>query len=178
METPIQLLPLNCIRCGTPIPAAPDEVAWACENCGQGQQLQADGLHPLEIHYAQGIPASRKGRPFWVCEGRVTLKRDTYGRGKARGESARFWYAPRKFVIPAFDYPLEDFTRDGVRWLSAPPEMEPGPAVPFEPVTVPTEDVQPWAEFLIVAVEAGFKDKIKNLTFNLQLSPPQLWILP
>ncbi len=178
MEIPVELVPLNCIRCGTPLPAEIDEVAWACEQCEQGQQLGDQGLLPLEIRYSQGIAANRIGKPFWICEGRVTLQRDTYGRAKSETEAQQFWSQPHKFIIPAFPYPPDKFANDGVQWLENPPEMRPGPWVRFEPVTVAVEDVPAWAEFLVVALEAERKDKVKKIAFDLKLDEPQLWILP
>jgi hypothetical protein len=38
--------------------------------------------------------------------------------------------------------------------------------------------VQAFAEFLILAVEAARKDKVKEIRFELELQPPTLWILP
>ena len=178
MEVPVELIALNCIRCGTPIPAEIDEVAWACEQCDQGQQLGESGLLPLEIHYAQGIAPNQKGKPFWVCEGRVTLQRDTYGQAKSETEAQQFWSQPRKFVIPAFLYPVDEFSNDGVRWLQNPPMLQPGPVAQFEPATVAVEDVRTWAEFLVMALEAARKDKVKTIEFKLALLEPQLWILP
>lgn len=40
------------------------------------------------------------------------------------------------------------------------------------------EDIQPVAEFVVMAIEAGRKDMLKNLRFTLKLSLPSLWILP
>ena len=178
MEVPVELVPLNCIRCGMPLPAEVDEVAWVCEQCEQGQQLGEAGLLPLEIHYSQEISPHQKGRPFWVGEGRVTLQRDTFGRGQSEKDSQQFWSQPHKFIIPAFLYPLDEFSRLGLQWLQTPPVLQPGLRVRFESVTVPAEDVQIWAEFLVVALEAERKDKIKKLAFTLDLGEPQLWVLP
>ena len=178
MEIPVELVALNCIRCGTPIPAEVEEVAWVCEQCDQGQQLGENGLLPLEIHYAPGITPNQKGKPFWVCEGNITLQRDTYGRAKSEKEAQQFWNQPRKFVIPAFPYPVDEFANDGIYWLQNPKILKSGPVVQFEPVTVPAEDVRIWAEFLVMALEADRKDKVKKIQFKLELADPQLWILP
>lgn len=179
MEIPVELVPLNCIRCGTSIQAQVDEVAWVCHQCEKGQQLGDDGLIPLQVHYSLRIKPSQKGHPFWVCEGRVTIDRNTYGSfGKKTKDALRFWEQPRQFIIPAFPYPLDEFSRRGVQWLQKPPAMEPGLIADFEPVTVAAEDVSAWAEFLVIALEAERKDKVKNIKFNLQLGEPQLWILP
>jgi hypothetical protein len=179
MEIPVELVPLNCIRCGTAIPAEIDEVAWVCHQCEQAQQLGDQGLLPLKIHFAQGIPPSRKGRPFWVSEGRVNITRDTYGSlGKNAKDALQFWEKVRQFIIPAFPYPLDDFASKGVQWLRTPPALKPGPAVDFESVTIAADDVPGWAEFLVMALEAERKDKVKKIVFNLKLEEPQLWILP
>lgn len=179
METPVELVPLNCIRCGTPIPAEVDEVAWVCHQCEKGQQLSDDGLIPLRVNYSLSVKPNQKGRPFWVCEGRVTLDRNTYGSiGKKTNDALRFWEEPRQFIIPAFPYPLGKFSSMGVKWLQNPPAMEPGLIVDFEPVTVAAEDVSAWAEFLVIALEAERKDKVKKIEFNLNLGEPQLWVLP
>lgn len=179
METPVELVPLNCIRCGTSIPAEVDEVAWVCRQCEKGQQLSDEGLVPLQINYSLSVKPTEKGRPFWVCEGRVTLARNTYGStGKNSDDALQFWEQPRMFIIPAFSYTLGEFSRVGVKWLQTPPAMEPGLIVDFEPVTVAAEDVSAWAEFLVIALEAERKDKMRKLEFELNLGEPQLWILP
>ena len=179
METPVELVPLNCIQCGASIPAADDEVAWVCYQCDQGQHLGVDGLLPLEIHYATGLRPPKKGYPFWVCQGRVTIDRDTYGTfGKKDNEALNFWKEPRQFIIPAFSYPLEEFSQKGVQWLQRPPLMQTGPPSAFEPATVAADDVSAWAEFLVIALEAERKDKVKKIVFNLKLNQPELWVLP
>jgi hypothetical protein len=179
METPVELVPLNCIRCGTSIPADVNEVAWACKQCDQGQQLGEQGLIPLQIHYSQGIKSSQKGRPFWVCEGRVSIDRNTYGTfGKKTKDALQFWEQPRPFIIPAFPYPLDEFSRKGVQWLQKPPVLQPGPVADFDPVVVAADDVSAWAEFLVIALEAERKDKVKKIAFRLDLGEPLLWVLP
>ena len=80
MTAPVELFPLRCLRCDTPIPAEPDEVAWTCAQCGQGLLLYKNQeLVPINIHYTPAIPANGKGRPFWVTIGRGTLSRQVYG---------------------------------------------------------------------------------------------------
>jgi hypothetical protein len=178
MEIPVELVPLNCIGCGTAIPAQVDEVAWVCRQCEKGQQLGEDGLIPLQVTYSQHIKPPQKGRPFWVCEGLVTLDRNTYNSfGKKNEAALRFWGQPRQFFIPAFSYPLGKFARSGVLWLREPPVLEPGLIVDFDPVTIAASDVRSWAEFLVIAIEAERKDQVKKIEFSLELGEPRLWIL-
>ena len=181
MDQPIELVPLVCVQCSTPIPAESDQVAWVCAQCGQGMLLDLEkGLAQLNVHYAAGIPQNTQGRPFWVCDGKVTIQqRETYGSSrKGANEANAFWANHRRFFVPAFAGTLEERLEGATRLLTHPPTVQPGPAVPFEPVLLPLEDVQSAAEFIVVAIEAGRKDRLKTVNFNLELSPPALWILP
>lgn len=178
MDQSIDLVPLVCMKCNTRIPAEINEVAWVCEQCGQGLLLdQIKGLVPQEVNYASEIVPNTKGKPYWVAEGHVSdLKRETYD--QQSGEAEQFWSQPHRFFIPAYTSTLEDLLRQATALLLQPPTLQPGPSVHFEPVTMPVEDVMAGAEFIVMAIEAGRKDKLKNVDFALQLSSPVLWILP
>ena len=178
MDRPVELIPLVCIKCSTPIPAEPQEVAWVCSLCGQGMLLQEQqGLTGLQVNYAEGIPPGCNGRPFWVTEGSITLMRETYSGNKDR-EAQEFWKRPHTFFVPAFACNLESLLSLGTQLLLNPPAYQPGLPCPFEPVVLPLEDVQATADFIVMAIEAGRKDKLKKVDFSLQLANPSLWILP
>lgn len=179
MSAPV-LIPILCPHCQTPLPALPDEVGWVCATCGQATVLdeaQPAGLRPIHIQYAAGIPANDKGRPFWICVGSVAIRRDTYSGDKSR-ESQQFWGTGRFFYIPAFNCPLEQLVSLGVDLVGRQPALQPGSPAWFLPITVSLDDVRPLAEFIILGVEAARSDKIKGLSFNLNLTDPELWILP
>ena len=180
MDRSIELIPLVCLRCSTSIPAEPEEVAWVCAQCGQGMHLdQNNGLQPLEVSFSAAILPGKTGRPFWVTRATVSLARQTYGSGDRQlHESEEFWRIPRTFFVPAFTTTLENLLDQAAGHLLKPPDLIPGPAAPFEPVTLQLEDVQAGVEFIVVAVEAGRKDRLKKLDLNLQITPPSLWILP
>jgi hypothetical protein len=114
-----------------------------------------------------------------VTEGQVNLQRDVYrSSGKSAQEAVQFWSSPRRFLIPAYTLPQEDLLAQTTRFLIQPPALKSGPQAPFEPVTLSMEDIQPVAEFIVMAIEAGRKDMLKNIHFTLDLSTPSLWILP
>jgi len=167
------------MKCSTPVPAEPDEVAWVCAQCGQGLLLfQEKELVDIEVNYAAGISPNIKGKPLWVAEGRVSVQRQSYGSsGKPTSESQRFWEQPRRFFVPAYSSSLEELLSVANTLLLQPPALQPGPTVPFEPVTLATEDIFPAAEFIVVAIEASRKDKLKQVDFELKLEPPKLWVL-
>lgn len=179
MDKLVGLVPLLCVNCQTPVPAEPDERAWVCGQCGQGLLLDEErGLLPLDVHYAASIPPDGKGKPFWVAEGRVGLERETFDRSTEGEAAQREWGDARRFFVPAYSCPMHKLLNQGMYYLAFPPQMEAGEAVSFEPVTLSLKDVQALVEFIVLAVEAKRKDQLKRVEINLQLDPPELWILP
>ncbi len=178
MDQPVSLLPLVCPQCATPVPAGTDERAWVCAQCGKGLALDEErGLAPLAVHYSARIPRGGSGKPFWMALGSIRLQRETFAGDKDR-DAERFWSQPRRFFVPAFDCPLETQLSLGNQMLLQPPDLQEGPAAPFEAVTVGPEDVKALAEFIAMTIEAGRDDKLKEVRFTLDLAEPELWILP
>ena len=180
MDQTIQLVPLVCLKCSAPIPAEPGQVAWACGQCGQAMALDtARGLVPIEIYYAVRAGSGAPGRPFWVADGTVALRRTAYkpNSGSTR-DAEQFWSTPRRFFIPAYRLDTETFLKTGAALLERPPAFQPGAPFPFEPVVLAMEDLQPVGEFLVMGIEAARKDAIREVAFSLRLSPPSLWVLP
>lgn len=178
MDRRVELVPLVCMQCGTPIPAEPDQVAWACGQCGQGMLLDNNqGLVGLKISYSADIPAGGSGKPYWVVEGKVMLNRETY-RGDNNRESQQFWSQPRRFFVPAFACPLDTLVQLGAAYLAKSPEYQKGTPAPFDPVVLSMEDVRYALEFIVVGIEAGRKDIMKGVKFSLELTQPELWVLP
>ena len=173
----VELIPMQCVKCQQALAAQPDEVVWVCPNCGQGQILSDEkGLLPQTVHYAAGIPANMTGKPIWVAAGQVTLQRETY-KGNEEHDMEQFWAQPRWFFIPAYSLTLEQVSTTGVSLLKQPlPMQEVRTRSPFLPVTIHPEDIRPLAEFILLAVEAERKDQLRNLTYDLRLDPPDLWI--
>jgi len=180
VDRPVELIPLVCPKCGLPVPAEADEVAWVCSQCGQCMLLDEEkGLLPLKVDYSAHIAAGISGRPFWTAQGQVTLKRESYGSsGKENSQAQEFWSQPRTFFIPAYSCTLEALLAAGVSAMQQPPLLEAGPAVAFEPVTLSPQNAAAAADFIVMAIEAGRQDKLKRVEFTLSLSPLSLWILP
>jgi len=178
MARPIELIPLLCLQCSARLPAQPGETAWVCAQCGQGQQLdEKAGLLPLSVHYAAGIEPASGGSPYWVVEGQAVIDRKTYSGNEERA-AFQFWNQARRFIIPAFDCSLEMLLTQGMAFLRQPPPLAEGAPAPFSPVTLARDDVSSVAEFIVVAIEAERKDKVKEIQFKLTLGDPVLWILP
>jgi hypothetical protein len=179
MSTLIELLPLVCTRCQTAIPAKPNEIAWVCQQCGQGLVFSEEkGAVPLVINFAAGISAGKAGVPFWVATGQVQVQRQIFGGGDQARDAYLFWQAPHRFFIPAYDISIDQMVDLGTRLLQQNPALQAGSPSAFLPVTLNIEDVRPAAEFIVIGIEAARKDKIKEIQFTLNLSSPELWILP
>ena len=182
----VELIPMQCVHCQNPIPAQPDEVFWVCATCGQAQLLSDErGLLPETIHYASGVPqkvagstaTSAAGKPVWVVAGQVLLSRQTYNGDNSR-DMQQFWAQPRRFFIPAYTLPLDQLVNACVSMLRQPPALPEGTSLAaFYPVTVHAEDLQALAEYAVLAVEADRKDMLKELTFQVQLGAPEMWVI-
>jgi hypothetical protein len=183
MSQPVELVPMYCLKCQTPVPAKVEETVWVCSACGQGMLLDSDkGLVAQEIHTSTGTPGTGAqgvpGHPYWVATGRVSLNRSTFSGDQTR-EMLAFWAQPRRFIIPAYALELEEITRMGVNLVRQSPVLTPAASTAtFKPVVLMPEDLRPLAEFIILSIEAERKDSLKELTFTLDLEPPELWILP
>jgi hypothetical protein len=175
----ISLVLLKCIKCGTPVPAEEDEVAWVCAQCGQGLQLGETRLEPLAVQWAAPKPGKLNldWRPFWVFTGTVAFKkRESYGSSKKPDE---LWNSPRRFYVPAFALPLpqlEDLAAELTRQQVA---LTPGqPQGTLQHCTMEAADAREATEFIVLTIEAEARDKLKQIEFTLTLSAPDLWLLP
>jgi hypothetical protein len=178
MSASVELVLLKCVRCGTPVPAEEDEVAWVCANCGQGQQLTADGLAPLAVEFAAPRAGARVARwlPFWVFAGSVTFQqRESYG-GHSRPDD--LWAAPRRLFVPAFNCDLSRLETLGAALTRRQVTPARGPAAPLAGCTLLPGDAHAAAEFVVLTIEAERKDKLRAIAFSLNLAAPELWVLP
>ena len=194
-QNAVRLIPLMCVKCQAPIAAKAEEVAWVCQQCGQGLILDSapagkSAACAQDVFFSAAIPPGKSGRPFWVSSGRVTItRRETY-KGNESRSAQEFWSAARLFYIPGWDAALEDIVSNGVQLLKTPRNsnsernsnsdfaMQSGSPAPFLPVVTLPVDMKALAEFMVVSIEAGRNDALKHIEFDLELASPQLWVLP
>jgi hypothetical protein len=179
MSVAARLIPLLCPKCQTPVPAQPDEVAWVCEQCRAGMLLSEEkGAVSLDVFFSASISQNGIGRPFWVARGLVRPLARTMYRGDSSKDMQSYWSQPRLFYLPAYACSLDDMLAAGNKLLREPVTMQPGSPTRFQPVVLLPEDARPVAEFIVMSVEAARSDSLKELRFDLELDPSQLWILP
>jgi hypothetical protein len=56
--------------------------------------------------------------------------------------------------------------------------LQAGTPTAFIPVTLAASDLAAAAQFLIMTIEAGRKDRLKSVNISINLGMPALWILP
>jgi len=180
MTTSVQLIALKCLRCAELIPAEENEVAWVCGQCSQGVQLTDDGLAPLDVNWAAAKEKASAVRwlPFWVFDGAVTFSRRK-SFGLLQHGPDKLWEARRRFYVPAFSASLEqletlgaDLTRKQVQLKADRPAGGLNGCVMFP------QDARQAIEFIVLTIEAERKDKLREVDFSLDLSQPDLWVLP
>lgn len=177
MTAPVELVPLQCIRCRTRLPAEEGQAAWLCPACGLGQRLEEPGaLRAVEIRFAAASGASVRWYPFWRLPATVrVVERETYGSGQPPD---RRWETPQEFLLPAFETSAEEAAQWGVRFLQQPIAPAVGPLAPMPAVTVPPEEAQAYAEFVVMRLEADRRDHLKSLRVVFDFGPAELWCLP
>ena len=168
---------LMCVRCATPVPAEPDEIAWICQNCGQGLLLdEMVGLKAITVHAASSGRPAGTWRPFWAVMGRVRIRRrESYGRDAA--PDAR-WNEPVRFVLPAYATSVEQAVALGVGFLRRPPALSEGDPQPLQGATVLPDQLAPLARFVVLSIEAEREDSLEVIEFTVELDAPELWCLP
>jgi hypothetical protein len=176
MTSPVALVPLRCLRCETPIPAEPDEVAWTCAQCGQGCCFTKSRLVTINIHYSQR--SCKWQRPAIL----VTItghSRQVYGGGSGKMLEGGTILGNRPAVChPAFTCPLDTLLSLATQFLNQPPALQDGPTARYAPVSLSPEDAPALAEYIVMAVEAGRRDNLKAAEVSVYLEPPDLWVLP
>lgn len=178
MSQSISLVPMYCPNCGFPIKAQIEEIAWICTQCLEGVLLNNQNQLVLtKVQFQQSGQGANEGFPYWVTTIKVALNRETL-RGNLSDEMLQFWQTPRTVFIPAFDLELEEMLRRAEVLIKNPPSLFTGSAIAFKPVVLSPYDLKAYIEFLVMQIEAGRQDDLKQLTFELQLDEPALWILP
>jgi hypothetical protein len=179
MSQGVRLIPLLCSRCQTPVPAKPDEVAWVCEQCGQGLLLNEEkGAVPQDIFFSTAIAQNGSGWPYWVSRAQVTItKRETYSGNQMKAAMA-FWATAHLFFVHASRQSIDEIVSTGVKLLRNPVGMQAGGRTRLSPVVLPPGDLRALAEFMVMSIEADRSDAMRELQFKLDIDPPQLWVLP
>jgi hypothetical protein len=177
----MKLLLLRCPQCNQALSPGNDDVVIQCPNCRSAVAIGDGGLSLLPVLYAAASQTPETWLPFWVCRGHVTIQtRRTQGGRSADEESRAFWGRPRQVYIPAWACPLDE-ARELIRQLLVDqPRLtaaQPGEAT-FTSATIAPEDGRKLLDLVIVGIEAGRRDWLQDLSYDLRLDSQVLWLLP
>lgn len=179
----MKLLLLRCPKCNFALSPGQDDQVVQCPNCRGAVAIHEGGLALLAAQYVRPtVETPPLWLPFWVYRGKVTIKeRKTQGGRSAEKDAQAFWAQPRQVYIPAWACELVE-ARDIVEiMLEKQPAMEaiiPPEGAAFEPAVVTTADARKLLELVIVSIEAGRRDWMESLDFDLRLDSEALWLLP
>lgn len=178
----MKLLLLRCPQCGQPL--APEQqavVVMGCPNCGAAVAIDEQGLSLVEVRYAASTATDRW--PFWLFNGQVLLdKRETQGgKRSATKDAQKFWSVPRRFYLPAWELNWQEAKKWALQLLEEQPVLR-AIARPndgrFREATVAAADAEKLIRLLVLTMEAARGDWLEDISFRLQLDPPELWAIP
>ena len=176
----MKLIMLRCPGCGAALAPGDDDLIVACNQCGAGVELAAEGPQTIEVQYAAARTPVDVWRPWWVFTGQVAItRRETQG-GNRRDEALRFWSQVRQLYIPAWELSLQAVRDEGLTLLKKQPQLQSvsRPAgARLTPVVVSVSDARQLLEYLVLTVEAGRQDWLKDLQFTADVGAPELWAL-
>ncbi len=176
----MNLLLLRCPSCGNALTPGDDDLIVACGQCGVGVELADEGLRPIEVKYAATNAKVDIWRPWWVFTGQVEITRRDTQSGNQRAEALQFWAQVKRFCIPAWELSLQAVRDEGLAMLQRPLQLQAvsRPAgARLAPVVVSVSDARKLLEYLVLTVEAGRRDWLKDLEFTANIGLPELWAL-
>lgn len=179
----MKLLLLRCPKCNQALSPGQDDRVIQCPNCHEAVSLDEDGLRLLPVQYVTPIqPRPEAWLPFWVYRGEVTIQvRETQGGHSAQDEARAFWAKTRFVYIPAWSCELAEARVLATELLKKQPLLMAVSApegATFPPVALAPEDGRKLVDLVIVSIEAGRRDWMEKLKYDLRLDSEALWLLP
>ncbi|UCC74055.1 MAG: hypothetical protein JSV86_05710 [Gemmatimonadota bacterium] len=177
-----RVIVLRCRACRAELPAAPNDVAFRCPQCGRGWEIEAGGFIERPSHWVASPAGGSQPflyLPYWsfsvsaaVNPGRMA-EADELG---ARDKAARFeraWIAAYSIYRPTYvgEWGLA-YTRINPKW-----EVRSGHGPQAPGATISGVDAQNIAGHYILG-EIDRKADIGSLDLDLEVGDPELWAIP
>lgn len=181
----MQLIALKCPTCGQNLlPKSNEAVVISCLNCLTAVSLHQSGIKAIPISYAKPTGKADVWLPMWVYNGRVILnRRKSQGSSKgAEKDAAKTWDTVQRLFAPAWQEAIPQAREIGSRFTLKQPMLsaiEPTSEDSFAiEATVSQEDGLKLLDFIVLSVEAGRKDWLQDVQFEIQVNGQELWALP
>lgn len=178
----MKLLALRCPNCTRPVTADNDHVIIACNHCHTVLSLtEEQGLAVVKISYAAPQGEATAWLPLWCFAGQVTIRRRETQGGSEDQAAIAFWGQPRYFYVPAWDTNIETWRTVGRQLVTQQPQLQAvsrPETAHLRPALLTAQDAQKIIEFIVLDIEVARSDWLKNLEFDLAVTPPTLWGVP
>ena len=180
MSSEIQLVALKCTQCGEPLSAKQRNVVLYCCGCGSGfEVLRQQPLSKVNVYFARLNRTATEFHSFWAFDATLAgVKREAKGGffKNPKGLISLFEERPTlRFYISAELKDLSEKDPLGLQLTRDQPELEfLHPGKEFPSLEISQEDARKIAEFLLITSEAGQKDSLRRLDYQLQLNNPML----
>lgn len=176
-----RVIPLRCPACRAELPAASNDVAFRCPQCGRAWEIAAGELSERPSYYV-APPAGARGKvlhlPYWsfsvaaAAEPRVREEKTLTARDRA-ARFQRAWVAAYSIYRPTY------VGEWGLVYTRVPPAWEVrtghGPEAPG--ATIAAVDAKKIIEHYILA-EIDRAADIGLLDIMLDVGQPELWAIP
>jgi len=180
MKSEIQLVALKCTQCGRPLSAKQEDIVLYCGACGSGFEITSHQQpSKLNVYFARYNKTAAQIHPFWAFD--ATLQ------GASREAKGGFLKSPKglmhffeqrsalRFYVSAELNDLSESDPLGLQLTRDQPELEfLQYQKEFPHVEISQEDARKIADFLLITSEAGQKDDLRSLNYQLQLTNPML----
>jgi hypothetical protein len=180
MKAEIQLVALKCSQCGRPLSPKPEDILLYCGGCGSAFEISGQQQPSrVNVYFARYNKSASQFHAFWAFD--ATLQ------GANREAKGGFLKSPKGLMYsfeqrPALRFyvsaELNDLSAEdplGLQLTRDQPELEfLQPQSEFPRIQVSQEDARKIADFLLVTSEAGQKDTLRSVSYQLQLNKPML----
>jgi hypothetical protein len=177
-----RVIVLRCKACRAVLPAASNDVAFRCPQCGRAWEIEAGGFIERPSFYV--APPTKKPQPFlylpyWSFTVSAAVKAAFMADGKALGardKAARFeraWVAAYSIFRPTYvgEWGLA-YTRINPKW-----EVRGGHGPRAPGATISGVDGQNIAGHYVLG-DIDRKADIGDLDLDLEVGDPELWAIP
>ncbi len=178
------MIQLSCESCGSLLDSEENEIAFVCQNCGQGYLIDEGHLRKIDVMFASPS-LEEPGReirfyPFWLLSARVNIaNRSSKGAILGMSSSDR-GIQTFDFYIPAFELPLESLrplalalTRSNMQL-----DLAEGEGKALRDCVRSEEFAKGLADFIFLSMEAEKSDKMRSIDYDIEFQESRLVALP
>ncbi len=191
MSSGIQLVALTCLKCGSKLNARSGAVFLYCAECGSGFEINdkdviatevatTNALSPIPVYFARLRKEAQEFIPFWAFDAKLEIgDLQVDGSQKQRGFIQLFRErGALRLYVAAYAGDLEQENPRSQQLTFDQPQFEflqKQKAV--QGIVISQRDARKIADYLFLMSEIERKDMLRNLSYNLQLENPSMFLI-